>query len=211
LPEEPNPQSPPEAASDPVTAPAKPAAPPKPPAKPAPPKAPAVMESVPWDDELSAKIKERFGDAILECASYREQKFVVSRPDAAIPVVDFLKAEAGFDYLVDLTAIHWPKRGNEPFDVVYILYSFARNQRIRVKIRIAEGFRPATAVFAHSTANWLEREVYDMFGIQFDGHPDLRRILMPDEWTGHPLRKDYGITQMDQRWVKENLEIESGQ
>ncbi len=168
------------------------------------------MESVPWDDELTSAIRQRFGDQIVECASYRDQKFIVAAPDAVAPLVAYLKDEAAFDYLVDVTAVHWPKR-DQQFDLVYILYSFARNERVRVKAKIAEGYKPASMVGVHLTANWLEREVFDMFGIEFRDHPDLRRILMPEDWTGYPLRKDYGITQMDSRWVKENLGIESGQ
>ena len=82
---------------------------------------------------------------------------------------------------------------------------------MRIKTAIADGFQPQTAVDVHLTANWLEREVFDMFGIEFAGHPDMRRILLPDEWQGYPLRKDYGILQQDDRWVRENLGIESGQ
>ena len=111
---------------------------------------------------------------------------------------------------MDITAVDWPKRA-ERFDVVYILYSFARNERVRVKTYIAEGYKPETVVNVHLTANWLEREVFDMFGIEFAGHPDMRRILLPEEWQGYPLRKDYGIIQQDDRWVQENLGIESGQ
>jgi len=99
----------------------------------------------------------------------------------------------------------------ERFDLVYIVYSFARNERVRIKTHIAEGYKPETAVGVHLTANWLEREVFDMFGIEFAGHPDMRRILLPEEWQGYPLRKDYGILQQDNRWVQENLNIESGQ
>jgi NADH-quinone oxidoreductase subunit C len=184
------------------------AAPPKPAA--APPKPPAVMAAIPWESDVARELKERFGDQLLELSSYLGQNFVVAKPNAAIPVLEFLKLEADFDYLVDLTAVDWPKRA-ERFDVIYILYSFSRNERIRVKTWVGDGFKPETAVGVHLTANWLEREVYDMFGIEFAGHPDLRRILMPDEWTGYPLRKDYGILQQDQRWVRENLNIESGQ
>jgi NADH-quinone oxidoreductase subunit C len=188
---------------------AKPAAP-KPAAHAAPPKPPATMAATPWDSDLTHEIKERFGDQISETSTYLGQNFVVCKPEAAAPVIEYLKLEADFDYLVDLTAVDWPKRA-ERFDVVYILYSFPRNERMRVKIQIADGYQPESMVRVHLTANWLEREVFDMFGIEFAGHPDMRRILMPEEWEGYPLRKDYGIIQQDQRWVQENLSIESGQ
>ena len=193
---------------------AKPA-PPKPPAAAAgghaaPPKPPATMAATPWESDLAHEIKERFGERVTETSMYLGQNFVVCKPDAAIPLLEFLKLEADFDYLVDLTAVDWPKRP-ERFDLVYILYSFARNERLRVKSYIADGYQPETAVGVHLTANWLEREVFDMFGIEFAGHPDMRRILLPEEWQGYPLRKDYGIVQQDDRWVQENLLIESGQ
>jgi len=188
---------------------AKPA-PPKPPAAPAAPKPPAVMAATPWDSELTREIKERFGEGVTETSTYLGQNFVVAKPESTIPLIEFLKLDAEFDYLVDVTAVDWPKRA-ERFDLVYILYSFSRNERMRVKTAIADGYRPESAVGVHLTANWLEREVFDMFGIEFAGHPNLCRILMPDEWQGYPLRKDYGIVQQDDRWVQENLLIESGQ
>jgi NADH-quinone oxidoreductase subunit C len=168
------------------------------------------MAATPWESDLSSEIKERFGDRIGETSTYLGQNFIVVKPDAVIPVIEYLKLEADFDYLVDITAVDWPKRA-ERFDVVYIIYSFARNERVRIKAYLAEGYKPETAVGVHLTANWLEREVFDMFGIEFDGHPDMRRILLPEEWQGYPLRKDYGILQQDDRWVQENLNIESGQ
>ncbi len=183
-------------------------APPKP--APPPPKPPAVMMATPWESELARELKERFEDAIVETSTYLGQNFIVVKPGSAIPLLEYLKLESDFDYLVDITAVDWPKRADR-FDVVYILYSFSRNERLRLKIYIPDGYQPETAVGVHLTANWLEREVYDMFGIEFAGHPDMRRILMPDEWQGYPLRKDYGILQQDQRWVQENLGIESGQ
>ncbi|MBS1874605.1 MAG: NADH-quinone oxidoreductase subunit C [Acidobacteria bacterium] len=169
------------------------------------------MESLPWQDDLTAAVKQQFGDRVLEFLTYRDQKFIVAAPEAAVALIEYLKFEAGFDYLVDVTAVHWPKREGAQFDVIYILYSFERNDRVRVKVKIADGYKPETVTTVHLTANWLEREVFDMFGIQFASHPDLRRILMPEDWSGYPLRKDYSIIQMDQRWVKENLGIESGQ
>ena len=182
----------------------------KPPAAPAPPKAPATMAATPWDSELARDLKTRFPGTMLATSTYLGQNFAVVTADGVIGVLEYLKLEADFDYLVDLTAVDWPKK--EPrFELVYIVYSFSRNERIRLKCSAADGHKPETAVGVYSTANWLEREVFDMFGIAFAGHPDMRRILMPDEWQGHPLRKDYGILQQDDRWVRENLGIESGQ
>ncbi len=168
------------------------------------------MAVIPWEGELPAQLKERFGGDIAECASYLGQNFAVVKADALIPVIEYLKLEADFEYLVDITAVDYPNRA-ERFDLVYVLYSFSRNERMRVKANIADGAQPQTAVNVHTGANWLEREVFDMFGIQFAGHPDMRRILLPEEWEGFPLRKENSIIKQDDRWVKDNLGIESGQ
>jgi NADH-quinone oxidoreductase subunit C len=173
-------------------------------------KPPATMATTPWESDLTRELQEHFGGQIHEFSTYLGQEFLVAKPEAVIPILEFLKLEADFDYLVDITAADQQPRP-ERFDLIYILYSFSRNQRIRVKTRIPEGHKPPTAVGVHLTANWLEREVFDMFGIEFAGHPDMRRILLPEEWEGHPLRKDYSIVQQDERWVKENLGIDSGQ
>ncbi|HLN04318.1 MAG TPA: NADH-quinone oxidoreductase subunit C [Bryobacteraceae bacterium] len=193
----------------PKEAPKAPAAKPAAPAHAAP-KPPAPMAATPWEGELPNQLKEHFGDQITACSSYLGQNFVVAKPDAVIPILEFLKLEADFDYLVDITAVDYPNRA-ERFELFYILYSFPRNERVRVKTAIADGAQPQTAVPVHTGANWLEREVFDMFGIQFAGHPDMRRILLPEEWQGFPLRKEMSIIQQDDRWVRENLGIESGQ
>ena len=118
-------------------------------------------------------------------------------------------ADARFDYCSDVTAVDWPARAQWRFDVVYCLYSTALRQRTRIKVRLADGESVASVAGLWSAANWLEREVWDMFGIRFAGHPGLRRILMPDEWQGHPLRKDYPlegpgelILENPQEWLK---------
>lgn len=188
-----------------------------PPGKPAaaqaekkPAKKPAVMATTPWESDFTKMLAERFGDQIVEFSTYVGQNFLIAKPEAVVQILEFLKNDADFDYLVDVTAVDYPQRP-ERFDVVYVLYSFARNERIRIKTRIAESYTPQSVVSVHLGANWLEREVYDMFGIRFANHPDMKRILLPEEWEGYPLRKDYGIIDMDNRWVKDNLGIESGQ
>jgi NADH-quinone oxidoreductase subunit C len=179
-------------------------------AKAAPPPKPAGPAPVPWESEMVARLKSRFGSGIQEASTYLGQNYLIADRSIIFNVLQALRDEEQFDYNVDVTAVHYPQREKQ-FDVLWILYSFARNERVRVKTRIAESESAPSAVSLWPTANWLERECYDMFGIKFEGHPDLRRILLPDEWKGHPLRKDYGIIQQDQEWVKINLGIESGQ
>jgi NADH-quinone oxidoreductase subunit C len=101
--------------------------------------------------------------------------------------------DARFDYLSDLTATDWPPRAEGRFDVVYCLYSTRQRHRVRLKVKVGEhdGLPSVTGIWA--AANWLEREVWDMFGVNFTGHPDRRRILMPEDWQGFPQRKDYPL------------------
>jgi NADH-quinone oxidoreductase subunit C len=167
------------------------------------------MASTPWESDMTQRLAAKFGPAISEFATYLGQNFLIAQSSSIAALIETLKTDEGFDYLVDLTALDYPNKP-ERFELIYILYSFSRNERVRVKARVKEGEKPHSITGIHKTANWLERETFDMFGIEFAHHPDLRRILMPDEWQGHPLRKEYGITQMDDQWVKENLAIESG-
>jgi len=159
---------------------------------------------------MVGKLKGQYGSGIREASTYLGQNYMVVEPSIVLELLQILRDGEQFDYCVDITAVHYPQREKQ-FDLVWILYSFQRNERIRVKIMIADGENVPSATPIWATANWLEREVFDMFGIRFDGHPDLKRILLPDGWKGHPLRKDYGIIQQDQEWVKANLGIESGQ
>ena len=159
---------------------------------------------------MVAALKGQYGSGIQEANSYLGQNFLVVDSSLIPELLQVLRDREHFDYLVDVTALHYPQREKQ-FDLVWILYSFPRNERIRVKTMVADGTSVPSAVPIWPAANWLEREVYDMFGIRFDGHPDLKRILLPDGWKGHPLRKDYGIIQQDQEWVQINLGIESGQ
>jgi len=136
-----------------------------------------------------------FDPAALEGGKFdRGELTLVIRPDRIVAVCEFLKAERGYRYLSDVTAVDWYP--SEPrFEVVYHLYCHERRERLRLKCRLSGG-QPAIASVTPvwSAANWYEREVFDLFGIRFEGHPHLRRILMPEDWQGHPLRKDYPVT-----------------
>jgi NADH-quinone oxidoreductase subunit C len=191
---------------------AKPAAtaPSAPAARPAaaPPKAPAPVPT-PWDSPMIAKLKGMYGSGI-EPLNYLGQNYMIVDRSLIPEILQVLRNEEQFDYCVDITAVHYPQREKQ-FDVLWVLYSYARNERIRVKTQISDGESVASSVPIWAAANWLEREVWDMFGIRFEGHPELKRILLPEEWKGHPLRKDYNILKQDDEWVQINLGIESGQ
>jgi len=185
-----------------------PAAPPKA-AAPAPPKPPVVLQT-PLDNELVKRFRAKFGVALLEAIEDRKQAILTVERARLVEISLYLRDEEKFDMLASLTAVDWPKR-EKRFDVVLDLYSFPKNERLRLKVHAADAEEVPSVVSVWPAANWQEREVFDMFGIVFSGHPELKRILLPDEWQGYPLRKDYDILQQDTAWVRENLGIESGQ
>ena len=198
----------PQAAPTTPTPPSAPGAPVAKPAAPAAPAKPAGPAVTPWQSDTVTRLKQRFGEAIREASTYLTENYVVVDPARVKDICLFLRDEEKFNLLSDLTAVDYPKKPGR-FEVIYQLYSFPRNERMRVKAATAEKIPSVVDVW--KTANWLEREAYDMFGVIFEGHPDLRRILLPEEWQGFPLRKDHHILQQDDKWVQENLGIESGQ
>ena len=180
-----------------------------PPSLPTRPGASAPLQ-VPLDNELSRRYRERFGAAILDVLEDRKQSILIVDAAQLLEIARYSRDEEKFDLLEDYTAVDWPRR-EKRFDLVAQLYSFTHNMRVRLKIPLRADELPATLVPIWPAANWLEREIFDLFGITFRGHPNLKRILLPDEWQGHPLRKDYDILQQDIAWVQENLGIQSGQ
>ena len=126
--------------------------------------------------------------------------------DVIIEVLSFLKQSLQFNLLTDLTAVDYLGKKEERFLVVYLLCSIPNKDRLRIKTPVSEeDCTIPTASVVWGTANWLEREVFDLFGIHFAGHPDLRRILMTDDWVGHPLRKDYPLQGPDREPYKGRL------
>jgi NADH-quinone oxidoreductase subunit C len=186
-----------------------PTSPPAPKAAPPAPK-PSVPLQIPLDNDLVKRYRARFGAAILDALEDRKQHYFVVDAAQLSEIARYSRDEEKFDLLEDYTAVDWPRR-EKRFDLIAMLYSFPHNTRLRLKIPVAAHEHPSSLVDLWPTADWLEREIFDMFGIEFAGHPDLKRILLPDEWQGHPLRKDYDILQQDTAWVRENLGIESGQ
>jgi NADH-quinone oxidoreductase subunit C len=136
-------------------------------------------------------LEAEFPGAIVAKESFRDQHGAVVDPSQWLRVARWLKEDprTDFDVLLDVTAIHWPHR-RPPMEVVAHLYSIRRNDRLRLKARVPDTGPIASLTPLWASANWNERETYDMFGILFEGHPDLRRILMPEDYTDFPLRKE---------------------
>jgi NADH-quinone oxidoreductase subunit C len=146
--------------------------------------------------ELAALLELRQPDAIVSTAITNDELTVIVAPRALVAFVDFLKTDGScrFSSLVDITAVDHPERMSARFDVVYHFLSMYQNHRIRVKTAVRDDEMVPSITSVHPSANWFEREVYDMFGILFSGHPDLRRILTDYGFRGHPLRKDFPTT-----------------
>ncbi|MDE1921418.1 MAG: NADH-quinone oxidoreductase subunit C [Candidatus Omnitrophica bacterium] len=147
-----------------------------------------------------ARVQERFSTQIIETHSFRGDETAVIRPEALRPVAQFLKEapELDFNFLMDLSAVDYlffaGGRIQKParFEVVYHFFSLKFNHRLRLKVPVDEKAPEVDSLCAlWASANWYEREVWDMFGIKFKGHPNLKRILMYEEFQGHALRKDY--------------------
>lgn len=140
------------------------------------------------------RIRERIPEALGEAVDGIDMGILFVAPKPLVDVMTLLRDEFRFDMLSDLSAVDWLPR-DPRYDVNYHLYGTSLNQRLRVKVQLADIDQPKipSVVGVWPTADWHEREVYDFFGIVFEGHPNLKRILMPDEWIGHPLRKDYPV------------------
>jgi len=148
---------------------------------------------------LLETFKAKFPDDVLETHAFRGDETVLLKKEALLKAAAFLKDEMGFDFLMDLTAADYLPR--EPrFELVCHFYSSKHNYRLRLKCPVAEAdAKVASLTPLWAGANWFEREAYDMYGIKFEGHPDLRRILMYDGFEGHPLRKDYPLRKRQPR------------
>jgi NADH-quinone oxidoreductase subunit C len=142
--------------------------------------------------EIHERLKARFGDAVGPLSEPKIDATCVVKREAIVDVCRFLKTEPGLelDFLEDETAVDWPKRN--VIEIVYHLLSYTHRHAIVLKVE-ADRAAPSvpTVEGVWKTANWFEREIFDLFGVDFPGHPDLRRLMLPDDWVGHPLRKDY--------------------
>ena len=161
------------------------------------------------------RVKAKFGDAVVETIDFRAQETVVVQPTRILDVLKHMRddPDLNYDMMVDVTSVDykgWPSEMPGRFAVVYHLWSMSRKRRIRVKAFLPDEHpRIDSAAGLFSLADWGEREVYDLMGIRFDGHPDLRRIMLPESFEGHPLRKEYPLEGRGERDVFEKYDPDS--
>jgi len=163
------------------------------------------MERKITDNPTLDKLKSSFGSEIVKSAIFRDELTVIVKRDRIMDIMKFLRddTDLAYDMLVDETAVDYLKMDLRPrFQVVFHLRSFRYNRRIRIKVPIAETDCHIESMCAlWRSANWFEREIFEMYGITFDHHPDLRRLLIPDTFTDFPLRKDYPLRGKGERDV----------
>jgi NADH-quinone oxidoreductase subunit C len=155
----------------------------------------AFLVTPPMAERSVEKLQQQFPELFFEVRRFRDEVTVYVPREHIVAVCRFLKedAELHYNYLSDLTGNDWLDR-DPRFEVIYHLYSLEHFTRLRLKVRVPEDDCTCpTVTEVWGTANWHEREVFDMYGVVFEGHPDLRRILLPEEWVGHPLRQDFEI------------------
>lgn len=140
--------------------------------------------------EVIAALRERFGDAVGDVVEYANEQTVYVGREQIVEVLRFLKDELGFTYLSDLGAIDRFTE-NQRFEVFYSVVNMSGRQRLRVKLRVDDDQTVPSVTGVHRAANWHEREAWDMMGIRFTGHPDLRRMFLPDDFEYHPQRKEF--------------------
>ena len=143
--------------------------------------------------DILTRLQEAFPEALPETAVAGDGVVAVVDKAHLLEVCRFLRDDETLrcDHLSDLCGADYPER-EDRFEVIYHLYSLTNHHRVRLKVRTTEGSALPSLTPLWPGAEWPEREVYDLFGVSFEGHPDLRRLLLPDDWEGHPLRKDHG-------------------
>lgn len=147
-------------------------------------------------DDLEKRMLEKFPGAVEVLPPHRdlpsECTFKISM-SRIIDVCNYLKNDEKFNFLSDLCGVHYPDK-DKKFEVVYHIFSIENKQRLRLKVAVGTGEKVPSVTGVWATADWHERECFDLLGIEFSGHPNLKRILLPDDWEGHPLRKDYPLS-----------------